>query len=134
MTTKTEVLPHDGGFLISEANGFRSREEVTLFRVAAATIKAGTVVGKRDDGKYQQIDTASSEGNTTAVGILLNEVDATAADAKGVLIVRHAEVRDDDLVWPTGFSAGNKTTALAALLALGIVTRAVGTTVTTQTT
>ena len=134
MTTKTEQLPHDAGFIISEGNGFISREAVTLAQVAAATVKAGTVMGKRDDGNYQQLDTASSEGNSTAVGILLNEVDATAGTAAGVIINKDAEVRDDDLIWPTGISAGNKATAIAALLALGIKIRAVGTTVTTQTT
>jgi hypothetical protein len=133
MTTKTEVLPHDGGFLISEANGFLSREEVTLVQVAAASVKAGSVMGLRDDGKYQQMDPASSEGNTAAAGVLLNEVDATAGDAKGVLIRRYAEVRDDDLVWLSTLSAGQKATGIAALLVLGIQTRVVGTTVSTQT-
>ena len=134
MTTKTEQLPHDAGFIISEANGSLSRDAITVFLNAAATVKAGTVMGLRDDGTYQQLDPASSEGNTAAVGILINEVDSMAANAGGVLLDKDAEVRDDDLIWPTGISVGNKATAVAALLVLGIKIRAVGTTVSTQTT
>lgn len=46
MATETEVLPHDGGFIVSEANGNRSREEVIL---TAGDLVAGTVLGRITD-------------------------------------------------------------------------------------
>lgn len=42
MTTKTELL-HAGGFIISEANGNRSRDNATL--LSGQNLKAGAVVG-----------------------------------------------------------------------------------------
>lgn len=129
----TEGLPHAAGFLISEANGALSREAVTVHK-ESAIVKAGTVMAVGEDGQYRPLDLASSEGNTTSDGILLEDVDSTGAAAAGVIIARLAEVRDDDLIWPTGISAGNKATEVARLLTLNIAVRAVATTVSTQTT
>lgn len=134
MVTKTEQLPHAEGFIVSEANGALSREQVTIIQ-GAAVLYPGTVMGVRDDGKYQQFDPDSSEGNSTAVGILCSEVDPTAgADVKGVIIERLAEVRSDDLEWLASVSAGEKTTAEASLLLRNIKFRDSATVVSTQTT
>lgn len=130
---KTEGLPHNAGFLISEANGFLSREQVTIHK-EPAIIKAGTVMAVGEDGEYRPLDLTDTEGNTTSDGILLEDIDSRAASTPGVLIVRYAEVRDDDLIWPAGISANDKATEVARLLLLGIKVRPVATTVSTQTT
>lgn len=104
MTILTETL-HTGEFIIAEANGSLSREEVTI--VSGQNLVAGTVVGKvTASGKYKAYANANSDGSETAVGILYAAVDASAADANGVLIVRHAEVEETQL---TGLDSAAKT-------------------------
>lgn len=139
MVTKTEQLPHDEGFIISEAPGTLSREEVTVL-AGTAVLNPGTVMGERADGKWAQLDPAATEGNEAAKGILCSQVDPTdgaggvGSDTKGVVVERLAEVRDADLIWPDAISTANQNTAEAELLVRNIKIRAVATRVTTQST
>lgn len=106
-----------GEFLLSEATGTRSREEVTIAAAAAALV-AGTVVGKiTASGKYVAYSNGASDGSETAAGILYAAVADSAADQKAVIIARDAEVAETHL---TGSDANGK----ADLLALGIIVRA----------
>lgn len=82
---------HAGEFLFAEANGTLSRERIVIAS-GEGVLKAGTVLGKLAGGKYAAYDNAAADGSQTAVGILYDGVDATSADANGVLIARHAEV------------------------------------------
>lgn len=107
MLTET---PHAGEFLFAEANGTLSRERIVIAS-GEGVLKAGTVLGKLTGGKYAAYDNAASDGSQAAVGILYAGVDATSADADGVLIARHAEVVEAAL---TGLDAAGKTD-LAAL-------------------
>jgi hypothetical protein len=50
-------------------------------------------------------------------------VDASAADAEGVALVRLAEVNAAELVWPAGITGGQKTAALGQLATLTIIAR-----------
>ena len=50
-------------------------------------------------------------------------VDAAAADAEGVAIVRLAEVNAAELVWPAGITGPEQTTELGELAALNIIAR-----------
>ena len=79
------------------------------------TIAAGT--------EYGEYDNADTTGLEIAAGVLLAAVDASAAAAPGVAIVRGAEIKNSSLVWESGQSAGDKTAAIADLAALGILTR-----------
>ena len=139
MVTKTEQLPHDEGFIISEAPGTLSREQVTVI-AGTAVLHPGTVMGERADGKWAQLDPAATEGNEAAKGILCAQVDPTdgagaaGSDVLGVVVERLAEVRNADLIWPDGISTANQDTAEAELLARDIKIRAVATRVTTQST
>lgn len=101
-----------GEFLIAEGNGSISREKVVVVS-GAGVLVPGTVLGKiTASGKYDAYDNADvTTGLGTAVAVLYNEVDATAADAEAVVIARHAEV-DETLL--TGINAEGKTD-LAAL-------------------
>jgi hypothetical protein len=101
---------HAGEFLCAEANGTLSRERIVIAS-GEGVLKAGTVLGKLASGKYAAYDNAAADGSQTAVGILYDGVDATSADADGVLIARHAEVVEAAL---TGLDAAGKTD-LAAL-------------------
>ena len=49
MTTLTEN-PHTGEFIVSEAPGCRSREQITLTGPTSGTVKAGTVLGAVETG------------------------------------------------------------------------------------
>ncbi len=120
MTTKTETT-HAGGFIMSEANGNRSRESVTL--TSGQTLEAGAVLGKvTSGGKYVAYDNTLSDGSQAAAGILIGHGDASGGDLLVAIIARDAEVNGDELLWkatsPSGTTAG-----IADLAALGIIVR-----------
>lgn len=210
MVTKTETLPHAGGFIASEAPGTRSRSAVTILSgenrqagsvmgkaagvvtsvadagntgdgtmaalpttladvqfgayeliVIAAALDAGTFLLKRpdgsivdvgtvgvafakelsftlqdgatdfavgdrftitvpDSGKWKLHDAANTDGSDTARGILFDDVDASAADERGVVVDRDAEVQNGDLVFFAGATQQQKDAALADLAKVGI--------------
>lgn len=76
-------------------------------------------------GKIVALAPAALDASATAVGIAAGAVAAASADARGFVIARTAAVDAARLVWPTGATSGQKTTALAQLKALGIVARTV---------
>ena len=57
------------------------------------------------------------------VRVLLLDVDASAADALGVIIARHAICADNALIWPEGITGPQKATAITQLKDLGILVR-----------
>lgn len=121
MATMTEAL-RTGEFILSEANGTISREEITV--VSGQDLAAGTVVGKiTASGKYTAYDDDNVDGSQTAAGILYAAVDASGGDAKGVIIARHAEVSTDLLTWAGTNDAGDITAGKADLAALDIILR-----------
>lgn len=106
-----------GEFLISEAPGSRSREEVTI-AAAAGALQAGTVLGKiTASGKYVAYNNGASDGSEVAAGILYAAAPDLAADQKAVAFVRDCEVANLRL---TGIDAPGK----VYLAALGIIVRA----------
>jgi hypothetical protein len=120
-TTATEGF-HAGEALLSEAPGTLSRTTVTI--ASGNNLGANAVVGKiTATGKYADYDNVASDGTQAAAGVLLYAVDATSADATGVIIDRLAEFKADALDWGgndgTGVTAGT-----ADLLALHIKVRA----------
>jgi hypothetical protein len=122
MTTKTEGT-HAGGFLVSEANGLRSREQIVI--ASGQNLVAGAVLGKiTSGGEYAAYDNAATDGTAQAAGILFDAVDASAGAKAGVAIVRDAEVNEAELVYDEDSDAtADITAAVADLLALGIVLR-----------
>src|ERR671918_195679 len=107
---------HAGEFVVSEGNGKISRETITV--LSGETLEAGAVLGK-----VKALDPAAVDGSEVAAGILYDAVDAAAADAEGVAIVRLAEVNAAELVWPAGITGPEQTTALGELAALTIIAR-----------
>lgn len=115
MATMTEAR-RTGEFLISEANGTRSREEV-IIAAAAGALVAGTVVGKiTASGKYVAYSNAAADGTEVAAGVLYAGVGDLAADQPAVIINCDAEVTEVHL---TGIDANGK----ADLALLGIKVR-----------
>lgn len=80
------------------------------------TVAAGT-------DKVKEWNPANTDGSDVVTGVLHDNVDATAADASGVIVARDAEVHAGELEWFTGATAGNITTGTAGLAALGIIAR-----------
>lgn len=102
-----------------EEDGDYSRKKITV--LTGNSVSMLEVVGKvTASGKYVPLDPAASDGSEAAAGIMVGDVDASAADKPGAIIEREALVAMDNLVWPTGITAGEKTTAIGELEALGI--------------
>lgn len=116
MTTILTQVPRVEEFVLSEANGFLSREEVTV-TLGASAFKSGTVMSKLTaTGKWVAYDDAGTDGTEVASGILYTALPAGTGDVKAVMFVRDCEVVRAAL---TGLNAN----AEADLAAKGIVVR-----------
>lgn len=78
--TLTETL-HAGGFIVSEANGFRSREKVSI--ALSQTLVAGQVLGRQSLAAGATSSAAADAGNTSGSGaITLDATTPVLADAQ----------------------------------------------------
>jgi len=112
-----------GEFIVSEANGTRSRETIVI-AAGTGALEPGTVLAKLTaSGKHVVYDNDGTDGSETAAAILYAAVDATAADAKAVAIVRDAEVNGRCLVWKDGLTAAAITAGTADLAVAGLIVR-----------
>jgi hypothetical protein len=104
------------GFLLSEANGTRSREVGTL--AASQTIVPGRLLGRRTTGgQIAAYDNAASDGTEACIGIALRAAVTGASETVDLaFIARDAEVLGSELV-------GLDTAGSADLAALGIIIR-----------
>lgn len=114
MTTKTET-GHAGGFILSEAPGQRSRENVTL--TSGEVIKAGAVL-KIVSTKYVLFD-----GSGTGVAVSINDADATGGDMQIAVIARDAEVNGYELTFEIQSPPIDVDTIVDDLLAANIIVR-----------
>ena len=121
--------PGTACYLVSEANGTRSRDVITLAQ--GHNCLPGTVLAKVSaTGKYKPVDPANGsgqgetpDGSQTALAVLFAAVDATAAEKAAVITARDAEVEAAALIWPTAITTNQKTAALGQLATVGIVAR-----------
>lgn len=121
MTTLTEG-PRTAGYLISEANGTRSREVVTL--ASGHVYQPGAVLGKvTATEKYVPLAPDANDGSEKAAAVLYAGVDATDGDKPGVITARDSEVQTTELVFAAGITPEQTTAALAEMAVLGIVAR-----------
>ena len=123
MTVLIEGL-HPGAFLMSEASGQRSRENI-IIESGAGIIAPGTVLGKvTASGKYIASAIGAADGSETPAAINLYGADASTSDAAVSAIVRDAEVNGHCLVYHADRDQpAEKDAANAALGALGIIVR-----------
>ena len=81
------------------------------------TVAAGSL-------KWTQVTPAALDGSQYAAGVLLFPVNAVSADASGVIVARGPSIlKTGGIVYTSGMTTPQKTTALAQLLALGIQSR-----------
>lgn len=121
MPTMTNTV---GQFVKYEAPNNYSREDVIV--LSGQNLAAGTVVGRNADNKITAYTPGASDGTQNAMGVIVAGVNASGADAPGVIIARHAITVDKTgLVWGSGVTTdAHKNTGVAALKALGILCRA----------
>lgn len=101
-----------GDFLLAEVNPlFRVNGVIAL----GQKLEAGTVLAKKSDGEYVQLDDTAVDGTEVAAGILYSSVDATEAAKPGVIVSRLAVVGGSSLTWPADISAQDKAAAIAKL-------------------
>ena len=117
MTTKTEAR-HSAEFIMSEANGARSRDNKTL--VSGQNLKGGTLL-EYENNSTERVTAWTGNRESAGVydplpmGILIEDVDASSADTRAAVMVRDAEVNKKLLTYPaqdgddvnTGLSALN---------------------------
>jgi len=123
MTVFTEGR-HAGEFLLTEAKGNRSRENIVVAN-GAGILAAGTVLGKvTASGNYIASAIGASDGSEVAAAILLREVDATSADVPVAAFVRDCEVNGNILTWHADRDQqAEQDAANAELAAAGIIVR-----------
>jgi hypothetical protein len=111
-----------GDWLKFEEDNLYSRDEVTV--ASGQNLATGTVVGViTASGKVTQLAPAASDGSQNAAGVLLNAIDASAADKPGVIVARHAICSDKGLIWPGSITGPQKAAAINQLKASGILVR-----------
>ena len=123
MTVLTQP-PSMGDVLKYELNPNFTRETITL--LAGTAYPVGAVLGRTTaSGKYKLATSGGTDGAQTAAAVLLYAVDATAADASGLVVMRGpAIISKAALVFDaTVDDAAKTTTKHGQLTALGIVPR-----------
>lgn len=73
--------------------------------------------------KYKVLNPAGTDGSNRAAAVLVDAVDASAADKACVIIARHAEVNGNELTWPGAIAAADKSIAIAQLERRSILVR-----------
>lgn len=114
----------DVDFIISEASGTRSRDNIVV-EAGAGLLKAGTVLGqKAANSKFVASPVAVTDGAENANAILCYAVDATAADVSVSAVTRDAEVNVNQLLYASDVDLdAEKTAKRSQLSAVGIVAR-----------
>jgi hypothetical protein len=117
MTTLTQGN-QTGEFLLSQAEGQRSIDNVTVAVAGSVALPSGSVLGKiTATGKFVKYDEAGTDdGRRVAAGVLLNACPGTNGDYKCAVFVRDCEVASALLT----FSDAN---GVADLKALGVIVR-----------
>ena len=114
---------HDGGFIVSEANGNRSRGTGTI--LTDEVLVAGSLLGiVTVSGKYVLHAHGAVDGSESVAGIIFGNEDATGADLEGrTIVLRDAEVNGGELTYSTGSDGAAIIAANLELVALGIIVR-----------
>jgi len=109
-------------FDVGETIAFTLADGATDFIVGDTFTIAVTEVS----GKYAELDPSASNGLEAAGGILYAGIDTTEQGLDATIIVRDAEVGENDLQWGDAVTAEQQVTALTELTALGIIAREQG--------
>lgn len=107
-----------------EADKNYSREVVKIAQ--GQNLKMGSVVGQiTANGKYKEVSITENEtdGSDSAVGVVLQDVDATEASKEGLIVARDAIVIESKIIYPEEATAEQKKKILSDLEKRGIVVR-----------
>lgn len=111
-----EQQPRAANFILSEANGQRSRENIVL-APTLTPLMAGQVLAVDDSGLHVPYEGAGTEDDpVTASGVLYAAVPASEQEQQAVKIARDAELSETQLI-------GLETSAIADLEAVGLIVR-----------
>lgn len=121
--------PGTGGYLVSEANGYRSREAITVAK-GAGKFPAGTVLarlladaGDQKAGQFVPFVSGAANGAGSFGAIAFEAVDATDQAVKVTGSVRDAEVQRAALVFAGTPNDAAKNVAYTGMAAVGIALR-----------
>lgn len=103
------------------AGEFRATKQGVV-ALGAGVLLRGTVLAMNADGKWVQLAPAAIDGTEIARGILVDDVDATSADAKA-LVYLVGEYRLADLIWPAAITDVQKAAAIMALQDRGVIVK-----------
>ena len=97
---------------------------ITAGATAFAAGDEGAITIDPGSGKYVPFNPAGSGGAEVAKGILVEDVDATAAnkDVAGAAVVRHAHIAPSGLTFKVAATEAQQAAALASLRSQGILT------------
>lgn len=95
-------------YLVSEATGFRSREEVIVSGMAGAAIAAGTILGRLTASAAAGAAQAGNTGNAT-----ISAVTVTAVADVGVYVVEFTAATTFTVTSPSGQVIGSGSTGVA---------------------
>lgn len=119
--------PYAGAFLISEANGLRSRDTAVVKNSGGTelVLDAGLVMATlAADGSLVPYDNAGTDGSETASCILHGGAVIPAGGQKRVTVVaRDAEVNAAELRWDGAVDAAGQAAGLADLATRGLIGR-----------
>lgn len=112
-----------GDLLKYEEENLYSRNQVTV--VSGQNLKLGTVIGRVSaTQKVKALDPSATDGSEVATGVVLQSIDASAAEkTNGLIVSRQAIVADHALVWPVAITTEEITAAIAQLEAIGVLVR-----------
>lgn len=107
-----------------EAGSYYSRD-TAIIASGAGKMKTGTVLAKvTASGKYVAAAATGSDGSQTAVAVLFSPADATSADAKAIIVSRHAIASHAGLLYGASINdAAKRAAANGQLAAVGILVR-----------
>lgn len=112
-----------GDLLKYEEENLYSRDQVTV--VNGQNLKLGAVIGRVSaTQKVKALDPSATDGSEVAAGVVLQSIDASAAEkTNGLIVSRQAIVADHALSWPSAITSEEKTAAIAQLEAIGVLVR-----------
>jgi hypothetical protein len=113
-----------GDLLKFEIDKNYCREVVTV--ASGQNLKLGTVVGiviATSLAKIVSLDPEEEDGSDVAIGVILEDTNATSGSKKSLMLARGAIVADSVVIFPTGATDAQKKKIVGDLKAVGILIR-----------
>lgn len=109
-------------FILREANGQRSRDNLTI--LSGGALLAGQLsVLVASTGKVIPLVASPTYATGDKVVLPCYAYNAAGADVMGAFVTRDAELIEEDLIYPAGISGPNKLAAVAKLAEAGLIIR-----------